>query len=105
VQIAPGDVLVGNARASEIVINVLFPFAYSWYGSSEQVSGKILELYRLHPKISYNSIERHMMAQLGLRARQVDSACKQQGLLHIYKTRCTQGGCGGCVLGDLKSQR
>jgi hypothetical protein len=42
-----------------------------------------------------------MLNQLGLKPGTVNSACRQQGLMHIYQTLCTQGQCEKCDLGRV----
>ena len=49
-------------------------------------------------KILTNAIEKHMNNQLGLNSDLVVSARRQQGLIHIYRTLCSQGKCGYCTL-------
>ena len=96
--IAPA--LLGGGRAADIVVNVVLPFAFAWskLASRPELARKALELYRRHPKLSANTIERHMVKQLGISGNLVNSACRQQGLLHIYKTLCSQGRCSYCSL-------
>ena len=93
-------VLLGPERAAEIVVNVLLPFYRSWVrNAGKTASGrKALRIYRCYPRLETNSIERHMLKQLALTSRQVNTASRQQGLLHIYKTLCTQGKCEECGL-------
>jgi hypothetical protein len=42
-----------------------------------------------------------MINQLGITRYLVNSAQRQQGLLHIYKTLCSQGKCDSCPLGKM----
>jgi hypothetical protein len=93
--------LLGSGRAADIAINVLLPFAAAWGRglSWPDLAGKARDLYRAYPRAAENTLERHMRAQAGLDRRLVNSARRQQGLLHIFKTRCSQGGCGECGLG------
>jgi hypothetical protein len=92
--------LLGSGRAADIVINILLPFAAAWGRglSRPDLAGKARDLYRAYPRAAENTLERHMRAQAGLERRLVSSARRQQGLLHIFKTRCSQGGCGECGL-------
>ncbi|MBI2860844.1 MAG: DUF2851 family protein [Chloroflexi bacterium] len=92
--------LLGRARAADIVINVLLPFACAWGGMSRRpgLAERAVERYRRYPRLAANAIERHMCRQLGLTARAVSSARRQQGLIHIYKTLCSQGRCHRCPL-------
>ena len=97
--------LLGRERAAVIVINVLLPFSYAW-GHLTRRTGlkqKALDLFRHYPGRTVNSIEKHMGCQLGLNHKAFRSARRQQGLLHIYKSLCTQGKCGDCALGQPHS--
>ena len=97
---AVSPVLLGRARAAEILVNVIFPFAFSWSRMSPEadLGQKSCSLYRSYPRLESNSIERHMLRQLALNCRLLNSARRQQGLLQIYKTLCTQGKCSECEL-------
>ena len=96
--------ILGGRRAADIIINVLLPFTFAWaeLGSQLQLEEKALELYRHYPKLAANTIERHMKKQLGISNDLVDSARRQQGLIHIYHTLCTQGRCHCCPLSQLE---
>lgn len=90
--------LIGQGRAGDMVVNVVLPFVWAWAGvtASPMLQAKALGLYRGQPKLQDNGITRHMMQQLAMEGNAVTSAAQQQGLLHIYKAYCTQGGCQGC---------
>ncbi|MBA7644619.1 hypothetical protein ES703_52363 [subsurface metagenome] len=92
--------LLGSRRAADIVVNVILPFAYAWgrVNSHPELETKAFDLYCSYPRLAVNAVERHMRNQLGLGSRLVNSARRQQGLIHIYKTLCTQGRCGSCPL-------
>jgi hypothetical protein len=94
--------LLGRGRTADIVINVLLPFATAWgYQSSRPDFGrKIFELYCHYPALATNTLESHMMHQLGISRYLVNSAQRQQGLIHIYNTFCSQGKCHSCPLGE-----
>jgi hypothetical protein len=96
--------LLGSRRAADIIVNVLLPFAFAWgeLSSQPQLEKKALDLYRHYPKLAANTIERHMKKQLGISNDLVDSAQRQQGLIHIYHTLCTQGRCHCCPLSQLE---
>lgn len=99
--LSAGPVILGRDRAAGIVINVLLPFAWAWGQRSlePELSRRARQIYRRYPHIAANSIERHMLDQFSLGPRQVNSALRQQGLIHIYKTLCIQGKCGECGFG------
>jgi hypothetical protein len=89
--------LIGADRASEIIVNVILPFVCARDNSS--LGQKAVAMYRTYPALPANSIEKHLQKQLGLSKGFINSACRQQGLIHIYKTLCTQGKCLECSLG------
>ncbi len=95
--------LLGRGRAAEIVVNVLLPFIFAWgrINSPTELRQKTLHLYRHHPRLAVNTMERHMAKQMGINSDLVDSAQRQQGLIHIYKTLCSQGKCDCCPLGEM----
>ncbi len=97
--------LLGSGRAADISVNVLLPFAFAWgqLTSRPELERKALDLYYHYPRLMMNSVERHMTVQLGLRRNFVTAARWQQGLIHIYNSRCTQGRCRHCPLGHLKA--
>jgi len=94
--------LLGSGRAADIVVNVLLPFTSAWgrLSSQPELAGKAFTLYHNYPKLSANTVEQHMRRQVGLNGSLVNSAQRQQGLIHIYNTLCTQGKCGCCPLGN-----
>ena len=92
--------LLGSGRAADVVVNVLLPFIAAWskLNSQPELGRKAFALYCSYPKLAVNTVERHMRNQLGLSSNLVSSAVRQQGLIHIYNSRCTQGGCDCCSL-------
>jgi hypothetical protein len=95
-----GSALLGGDRIGDMIINIILPFLLAWAGSHSQpeLAERSLIMYRQHPALEVNSIQRHMSAQLAIPSKSLNSACRQQGLLHIYKTFCTQGRCVECPL-------
>lgn len=93
--------LLGAERAAEIVVNAALPFVDA--AAQTGVAAKAREIYRRYPRLAANTLEKHMTGQLNLERGAVNSACRQQGLLHIYKTRCSQGECGACPLASAKT--
>ncbi|MEE8353360.1 MAG: DUF2851 family protein [Dehalococcoidales bacterium] len=99
--VAGGDretALLGRRCAAEIVVNVLLPFAVAWARreGNTGLERSARAAYLGYPSLPDNAVVRHMRRQLGLVGRDVASACRQQGLMHVYRTRCTQGKCPGC---------
>ena len=96
--------LIGQSRADDIVINVLLPFVFIWGKEHGQAdfAEKAFTLYCQYPAVETNTIERHMRAQFALKPARVNSARRQQGLLHLYKKWCTQGRCRECTVPGIK---
>jgi hypothetical protein len=90
--------LLGEARAADIAVNVLPPFAFAWSKEKSALAKKAVDLYHHHPRLAANAIECHMSRQLSLSRSQVNSARRQQGLLHLYHNLCTEGRCDCCPL-------
>ena len=97
--------LIGRWRAADIAVNVLLPFALVWgkLNGQPDVERKAVDLYRGYPRLAANALERHMIKQLRLNRSLVNSAQRQQGLIHIYNTLCTQGKCNSCTLNHIQS--
>jgi hypothetical protein len=98
----PAPALLGMNRAGVIVVNILLPFAVA-LGQSQnlpELTRKAREVYRRNSVLPPNNLERHMNRQLGISRYCINSARRQQGLIHIYKTYCIRGKCGECPLGN-----
>jgi hypothetical protein len=96
---------MGRSRATDIVVNVILPFTRA-LGSArrqEALCRRALLLYRRCGGAAWNSVTRHMAARLGVEARSLGSARCQQGLIHIYKTLCSEGRCAVCPLSNRGS--
>jgi hypothetical protein len=88
-------VLIGSGRAREIVVNAVLPFMHV-YGAS--INDRLLEeqaksIFGSYPSLSLNELTRYMS---GLLDNQAYSACRQQGLLHIYHNWCRSKECVSC---------
>ena len=93
--------LIGQGRAREIVVNIALPFTFACAGASSQVSlaEQALWLYRIYPRSGGNEITRGLTKLLGSKASAlVDSARRQQGLLHLDRTFCHPRRCADCPL-------
>ena len=93
----PVPALLGEDRAGIIVVNVLLPFAAAW--GRPALAELATETYHRYHALAENAPERHVRRQLGVSRLLVNSARRQQGLLHLFKTLCSQGMCGECPLG------
>ncbi len=93
--------LIGQGRAREIAINIALPFALAWAEANSQpgLAEQAWWLYRVYPGSGGNEITRCLTKLLGSKASAVvDSARRQQGLLHLDQTFCQQRRCDACPL-------
>jgi hypothetical protein len=93
--------LIGRSRAIELLVNAVLP----WAMACAQARGDAATADRA--RSSFARLPRPgrygALAFLEANLRDGDNALPidargQQGLLALYKTECTQGGCGRCVL-------
>jgi hypothetical protein len=92
--------LLGHGKAGEIIVNAILPFVSSWAEAFSEtgLSEKALKLYLNYPSLAENEITRHMARQLRLKDTFHFTACRQQGLIHIFTNYCCQGNCTRCPL-------
>ncbi|MFC1963915.1 DUF2851 family protein [Chloroflexota bacterium] len=92
--------LIGAQRADQIVVNILLPFAFAWgkLMARQELADTALGLFCRYPRLSANSVEKHMEHQLNLSRDIISSACRQQGLIHLYRNNCIRGRCDLCLL-------
>ncbi|MBC8274247.1 MAG: DUF2851 family protein [Chloroflexi bacterium] len=97
--------LLGQEKASEIVINAVLPFACVWgeISSDLKLKRKAAEIYRRYPRPGENELTRHMKQQLLLKPDTRLSACQQQGLIHIFKTYCRLRNCTACPVASNRN--
>jgi hypothetical protein len=105
VEVRPSPTLIGRGRAREIAVNVLLPFPFAWAETTSQtwLKEQSLNIYRNYPPLGRNWITRHMERQLfgevGHKSA-INSARRQQGLIHLYKNFCTERRCNQCPLAE-----
>jgi hypothetical protein len=93
--------LVGRQRAAEVAVNVFLPFLGALAASQGDAGGlaaRVQEAYRLYPKRGDNEVSRYMALQITARPRPpvARSACRQQGLLQLYRIHCERKRCWEC---------
>jgi len=90
--------LIGSSRAGEIAVNAVLPFAAAW--GTPPLPSLAEALYQRWPRPSAYGIVRHLDRALlaGKRGGLSVNARRQQGMLYLYKTECSQGHCGRCPL-------
>jgi hypothetical protein len=95
--------LLGPDLAAAVVVNVLLPLLAAW---GEVLDDRALVAaarlcYQQHPPTADNERLRHMRRQLlgGADRATTGTACRQQGLLHVYEQTCGWRRCTACVVG------
>jgi hypothetical protein len=93
--------LLGRGKAAEMIVNVVLPFAFAWGEIADEpgLKEKAIELYCYYPKLAENEITHHMARQLCLNTAAL-TACRQQGLIHIFRNYCREGNCAQCSLAN-----
>ena len=86
-----------------MAVNIALPFAFAWAEASSQpaLAEQALELYIRCPKLGENEITRRLTGLLcgGNGSKLIDSARRQQGLIHLAKTFCEPRWCRVCPIG------
>jgi hypothetical protein len=99
-----GGCLVGLGRAREIVVNIILPFASAWAGANRksELARRALALYRGLPVAGEYGATRDLgRLLLGDRmSRVVNTARRQQGLVHVDRTYCRPRACALCPFGQ-----
>jgi hypothetical protein len=92
---------VGRSRAIELLANAVLPWRAARceaFGDGEGARAARAAFAALPAPARYGKLA-FLEANLSLDERPLKlDARSQQGLLALYKTECTQGGCGRCVL-------
>jgi hypothetical protein len=93
--------LIGPGRAAELAVNIVLPFAVAWaeWRRDASLAEAAVAVFRRHPRTSSYGVLRSLSAALG--SRVTAGARRQQGMLHLFRRYCRQGGCaggGGCPL-------
>jgi hypothetical protein len=104
--------LLGAGRAAIMAIDVLLPAAAALarLGQESIAVAAVRALVLEHPRLPSNAITREMMRQFfgadRRRAAVVNSACRQQGLIQLYRDFCLneQETCQDCAFPRLVAQ-
>jgi hypothetical protein len=95
--------LIGGGRAGEVAVNVLLPFLHALGQAADDpaLSERALALYRRYPATAPNRVTVEMARQLGGPdgAKAARTACRQQGLIHLYRHWCDARDCDRCPAG------
>lgn len=96
--------LIGRARAHEIVINVVLPFALATGDTDPALASCARQQFAQHPPSAPNSALRRAVAHLlPSHTRALTTAAHQQGLLQVFEDFCLHptGPDGQCQLPEL----
>ena len=96
------NTLCGKQRITDIIINVLIPFAklYGEIFDDTETSNNSLELYRKLKIRAVNNIIRVMDAQLiKKRNIKVNTPANEQAVIQLYNFYCTREKCDKCEIG------
>jgi hypothetical protein len=92
--------LIGRDRAVEIVINAVLPLLHALgrYWDNRSLEAASLEVYRTFPPATVSRLVRGMAEQIAGDAglSLASTACRQQGLLQIFRSTCSAHACAVC---------
>jgi hypothetical protein len=91
--------LIGPGRAGELAVNIVLPFALAWgegHGDAPLAEAAVA-VYHRYPRTSSYGLLRPLSAALGNRV--IAGARRQQGMLHLFRRYCRQGGCADSAAG------
>jgi hypothetical protein len=96
----PRGTLIGRGRALEIVTNVALPLAAAWgeRAGDRCLARRALALYSELPSPAPYGATGFLQRNLRRGRAAARGTRYQQGLLHLFRNYCTQGGCGRCPL-------
>jgi len=92
--------LLGRGKAAEITVNAVLPYFASLALENRDISliCGVIDIYSEYHPLSENEITRYMRSMLLLDPSVRLTACRQQGLLHIYYTYCRLKDCSRCPI-------
>ncbi len=94
--------LIGKHRADDIIINIIFPavMAHAKIEHDNELIKKTLHFYSIYIPLQDNRITRFFISRIfhdqSQYSKMVNSALRQQGLIHIYKSSCSVRDCIKC---------
>lgn len=96
--------LIGHNRADDIVINVILPviFGHAQRWEHRELQQTAKAVYASHGKLQDNRTTRYVANRILHDNEQhdsvINSAMRQQGLIHLYKNFCAVRNCENCLL-------
>lgn len=99
-----GAALIGLARASDIIVNILLPIALVWaeQSQSSKLTKAVQRLYDNYPKLQENRITQRVEVQIFSQEQPIKlispSAKKQQGAIYLHGNFCSSRLCDLCPI-------
>ena len=96
--------LMGQNRAADMVINVILPIvlAHARQLEHEKLQQEVMAEYASHRKLQDNKVTRSVASGIFRDKKEqqsvINSAMRQQGLIHFYKNFCFVRNCRNCPL-------
>jgi hypothetical protein len=96
----PPAALLGQERARDAVVNVAFPLALAIAAQTgdRALADAAWDAYRSFPRPTVYGVTRTLAGELGLAAKLVATARRQQGLLYLSRNHCERAACERCPL-------
>jgi hypothetical protein len=90
--------LLGRGKAAEMAVNVVLPYfaAFALMNRDISLICKAIDIYNDYHSLPENDVTRYMRSMLLLSPSRRLTACRQQGLLHIYHAYCRLKECNRC---------
>ncbi|MCX6137558.1 MAG: DUF2851 family protein [Ignavibacteriales bacterium] len=88
--------LLGLFRRRDIVMNTCIPLMLLYADIFQKDKSVVMAAALAAGAMEENSVTRRMGRQLIKERYRVSRGIEQQGLLHLYRTLCTNNGCGKC---------
>lgn len=91
---------LGVARRHEIIVNIFLPVAllYARTFKDRTVRAGCIKVYSSLPARENNRILRTMEQEIVRGKIRIDTVCKQQGLIQLYKYYCCENKCSECTI-------
>ena len=91
---------VGASRADEMIINVILPFLSVYFDvfGNVELAKKVLRIYNVYNQNSDNRIVRDVAEGLNV-THFLRKAIYTQGMIELFRTKCSKGKCLECEIG------
>lgn len=99
-----GAALIGTARASDILVNILLPMTLVWAEQSQspKLTEAVQRLYDGYPKLQENHTTQQIETQIFSQKQPIKlispSAKKQQGAIYLHRNFCSSRLCDLCPI-------